>query len=109
MRFRAGGARGFIAVGLAESWRWPRELARGQAVRSIGYRTRLAVQRHEDEWGLGSGDQKSDCRMINESQDATRTSADERVIEVRADIDQHQACNQRPSNSQPARRFHPLQ
>jgi len=40
----AGGARGPIAVGLAESWRWPRELARGQAVRSIGYRTRLDWQ-----------------------------------------------------------------
>ena len=40
----AGGARGLIAVGLAESWRWPRELASGQAVGSIGYRTRLDWQ-----------------------------------------------------------------
>src|ERR1035437_4379832 len=52
--------------------------------------SQLPVQRHEDEWGIGSGYQKIDCRMINDSQHVTRTGADKRVIQRRADIDQHQ-------------------
>ena len=42
----------------------------------------IPVQRHEDKWGIGSGYQTINCRMINDSRHVTRASADERVIQL---------------------------
>src|ERR1035437_8524724 len=44
------------------------------------------------EGSIGSGDQKINRRMINDLQNVTRAGANERVIQSRADIDQHQCA-----------------
>src|SRR5664279_3422202 len=42
--------------------------------------TQPPTQRHQGEGSIGSGDQKIDCRMIDDSQNSTRVGADKRVI-----------------------------
>jgi len=55
---------------------FPREM--GRCVKESA----IPVQRHEDKWGIGSGYQKINCRMINDSRHVTRVSADERLIQL---------------------------
>src|SRR5208337_5555809 len=66
--------------------------------------SQLPAQRHQGEGSIGSGDQKIDCRMINDLQNVTRAGANERVIQSRADINQHQCtAKNRATGNLPSR------
>ncbi len=69
--------------------------------------TQLPAQRHQGEGSIGSGDQKIDRRMINDLQNVTCAGADERVIQSRADVDQHQcAAKDRATGNLPSSPTH---